>query len=93
MSLPNIAPAVPLGKGDCLCRKCLIEQINATLHAYYQTHTNEELVAFAAEHNRFNTYIEGLDYVVEDGEQHPTKWHLLKQGQCCLENCQYCPYK
>lgn len=93
MSLPNIAPVATIGGNDCLCRNCLIEQINLTLSAYYQSHSLDELLAFAKEHNQVSSYIEGLDYQVVDGQPQHSKWYLLKQGKCCEQDCHHCPYK
>ncbi len=38
------------------------------------------------------TFIEGLDYTIEQGNYVFTRWFLLKQGKCCANKCRHCPY-
>lgn len=38
--------------------------------------------------------IEGIDYTInEAGFYVFTSWYLLRQGKCCGNGCQNCPYQ
>jgi len=92
MSLPNIIPVSFDQTSDCLCQTCLIGQINGVLNSHYETYTIEELLCFASQFKSPPTMIEGLDYQMVQGIKIYSKWHWLKQGQCCAKSCRNCPY-
>jgi len=92
MSLPNIIPVSFNQTSDCVCQTCLIGQINDVLSSHYETYTIEELLYFASQYKTPPTMLAGLDYQMVQDIKVYSKWHWLKQGQCCAENCNNCPY-
>jgi len=36
--------------------------------------------------------IKNVDYKIEDGLHVFSKWYLIKQGKCCNNGCNNCPY-
>jgi hypothetical protein len=80
---------------NCLCDKCLhlatkckVEEIAKNFTADQALHKN-----WIKDLPKSKNVIEGIDYYVERELYVFTKWHHLKRGYCCNNNCRHCGYK
>ncbi|WP_138591675.1 DUF5522 domain-containing protein [Pseudoalteromonas aurantia] len=89
MDMPNIMP-LQTDKG-CLCRTCLISSIRQKIEKMANQPIRQQ-VKLAKQYAHSNSFIEGLDYDMEEGFMVMTRWAHLKRGKCCGNNCRYCPY-
>lgn len=46
----------------------------------------------AANIEREQTFVEGLDFYFDDGMMVLTRKYLLDRGTCCDNKCRHCPY-
>jgi hypothetical protein len=56
------------------------------------THPIQQQLNLAKQHIHPNSFIEGLDYDMEEGLMVMTRWAHLKRGKCCGNRCKHCPY-
>jgi hypothetical protein len=79
---------------SCLCQECLQLQIQKKTLAIAESFTIEN----ALENNwvkdlpkQKNVQL-NIDYYMENNFYVFTKWHHLKRGYCCKNNCRHCAY-
>jgi hypothetical protein len=79
---------------SCMCNACLHLAIVQQVHTVCATMSTTD----ALENNwikdlpKSNNLIEGIDYYTENSFYVFTKWHHLKRGYCCKNNCRHCAY-
>ncbi|MGB4972981.1 MAG: DUF5522 domain-containing protein [Cyclobacteriaceae bacterium] len=86
-SLPNI---VSVAAQDCLCKPCLITQINNQIEQFLETEKASKLDFIKYQTSEL---VEGIDFYIESGMYVFTKWYHLKRGYCCNSGCRHCPYR
>jgi Family of unknown function (DUF5522) len=92
----NSYPAVltAIEHDSCLCNNCLhtavslkIKEICTLFSATDATEKN-----WMKDLPKSKNIIEGIDYYTDNGFFVFTKWHHLKRGYCCKNNCRHCAY-
>jgi hypothetical protein len=76
----------------CLCPQCLTIATRQHINTYVDNVQVHLAAPALATQQAQKTFIEGLDYTIEDGKYVFTRWFLLKQGKCCGNKCRNCPY-
>ncbi|HIL41245.1 MAG TPA: hypothetical protein EYG24_03880 [Methylococcales bacterium] len=76
---------------DCLCYDCLITVLGARIKTLLLGKSCPESLAIAKQYPT-DTWIENIDYTVENGKCIFSAWYHLKRGHCCNNGCRYCPY-
>jgi hypothetical protein len=92
MQYPKILEAVD---SSCLCNSCLHAKMVLQTHKLADEITPEQALQenVARALGKASNLIEGIDYYMEDEFFVFTKWHHLRKGYCCNNNCRHCPYK
>jgi hypothetical protein len=76
----------------CECKECLSLAIKAKISTYFDNLTLakiKEVQSFGTP----NKLLEEIDYTInKEGNFVLSAWYLLRQGKCCKNNCQNCPY-
>ncbi|MBD8490840.1 hypothetical protein IFO69_18960 [Echinicola sp. CAU 1574] len=87
-------PIVPLEKEKgCLCPDCLKQEVIQRIDSW-TTPLTKEKVKTIQQMGLPTQLIEGIDYTInEAGFYVFTSWYLLRQGKCCGNGCQNCPYQ
>lgn len=89
IELPHILPVST--SSTCLCKACLIKAIRQYIESQSNTKIQSQL-KLAAPYRHSRSFIEGLDYDLEDGLMIMTRWAHLKRGKCCGNGCRHCPF-
>ncbi|MBQ4862311.1 hypothetical protein J8L98_11485 [Pseudoalteromonas sp. MMG013] len=89
MTLPNIMPLQ--SDKNCFCRSCLIKNTRNYIENMANQPIQQQL-KLAQQHASSNSFLEGLDYDIENGLMVMTRWAHLKRGKCCSNGCRHCPF-
>ncbi len=91
MELPAILP-VSYDEG-CMCPSCLkeviIEKIKKYVKEFQKDGLENEVLLY--DRNR-KSFIEGIDFYIENDNTVLTEWYHLRRGNCCGNKCRHCPY-
>lgn len=89
----NYPPILPLkGNNGCLCANCLEVKIKDEVTKYMRELTTEKIKVVQSL-GKPSQFIDGIDYTINsNGSWVFTGWYLLRQGECCDNNCTNCPY-
>jgi hypothetical protein len=79
------------GLTGCLCSDCLITVVSARIKKLLVTKSHPELLVIAKQYST-DTWVEKIDYTIEDGNYVFSAWHHLKRGACCNNDCRHCPF-
>ena len=90
MSFPPIMS--PTFEQDCFCQSCLDDAINERIEMLVNEQGMEHFQRLADPYRDQSKLIKNVDYKIEDGLHVFSKWYLIKQGQCCNNGCNNCPY-
>jgi Family of unknown function (DUF5522) len=92
----NQYPAVLIiAEGDtCLCNKCMHNAVAEKVQQIENEMTPENALQnnWMKDLPKSKHVKEGIDYYVEKDLYVFTKWHHLKRGYCCKNNCRHCAY-
>ncbi len=79
-------------QGSCLCEDCLTKEMKDIIAEYMLDLTPDKIQKVQAM-RKPKKVIEGIDYTLgENGAWVFSSWYLLRQGECCDNNCTNCPY-
>jgi len=90
MSFPPIMS--PTFEQDCFCPSCLDDAINERIEMLVNEQGMEHFQRLADPYRDQSKLIKNVDYKIEDGLHVFSKWYLIKQGKCCNNGCNNCPY-
>jgi hypothetical protein len=77
----------------CLCKDCLKANIQKRISEYVHDFRAGKIINDAPNLiGNKKTFIEGIDYYIENGRWVFKEWYLLKRGYCCRNKCRHCPY-
>ncbi len=79
------------GLTGCLCSDCLITAVSKRIKKLLATKSHPELLEIAKDYAT-DTWVEKIDYTIEDGKYVMSAWHHLKRGGCCNNHCRHCPF-
>ncbi|WP_137404002.1 DUF5522 domain-containing protein [Echinicola rosea] len=87
-------PIVPLEENKgCLCPDCLKSAIQDRI-SHWTTNLNSKKIKAIQKMGKPTSLIEGIDYTInKQGFYVFSSWYLLRQGKCCGNGCQNCPYE
>jgi hypothetical protein len=92
MQYPKILTA---DDATCLCNLCLHKVMVVRTQEIAERMTpelaNQENEVRAL--GKANQLVQDIDYYMEGEFFVFTKWHHLRKGYCCNNNCRHCPYK
>lgn len=90
MSLPSLIEIDE--QSDCFCPTCLKKTMAQQITKTLQGKSLEQSLHFAKEYQNSTSFIEYIDYTIENGKYVFTKWYHLKRGVCCENRCRNCAY-
>jgi hypothetical protein len=85
------SPTASASQG-CLCPACLTIATRQHIENHVDTVQIHVTAPALATQPQAKTFIEGLDYSIDNGNYVFSRWFLLKQGKCCGNKCRNCPY-
>ncbi len=90
MSFP---PIMPLESDlDCFCPSCLGMAVEEKIISLISEKGLGYVQSLAEPYREQSELLEHVDYKLKDSQQIYSTWYLVKQGQCCDDSCQNCPY-
>ncbi|MCR9251200.1 MAG: DUF5522 domain-containing protein [bacterium] len=89
--LPNI---LELEKaGDCQCPDCLKKNVSNAIDDFVTKFKAGAVENLAPAYNTSPpSFVEGIDYYLQNGAWVFREWAHLKRGFCCGNGCRHCPY-
>ncbi len=79
-------------QSDCFCPGCLTKMTAQQIENHLAGKDLEQALQFAKKHQKTGSFVEYIDYIVEDKDYVFTKWYHLKRGACCDNGCRNCPF-
>jgi Family of unknown function (DUF5522) len=78
----------------CLCENCLSAKLKVEVEKISFALTPEDALNNNPYKNlpKSKDLFQGIDYYEENGFFVFTKWHHIKRGYCCKNNCRHCAY-
>ena len=80
------------GSTECLCPKCLTQQLVVKIDELTSSLSLQQLLNIAAQYRDKPDLQQHIDYDLENGNMVFTRWYHLKRGSCCGNGCRHCPY-
>lgn len=77
---------------DCYCPTCLAKVIAQYIETAIAEKSHAEMLEMARPYRHQTSWVEHIDYTVENGQYVFTHWYHLKRGTCCSNGCRHCPY-
>tara|TARA_B100001079_G_C16227029_1_gene432911 strand:+ start:379 stop:729 length:351 start_codon:yes stop_codon:yes gene_type:complete len=90
VAFPPIMPLV--FEQDCFCPTCLSEVINDRIILLVNEKGMSHIQTLAEPYREQSGLIEHVDYELKENLYIYSAWYLIKQGKCCNNSCQNCPY-
>jgi len=65
--------------------------VSKRINKLLATKSHPELLEIAKDYAT-DTWLEKIDYTIENGKYVMSAWHHLKRGGCCNNDCRHCPF-